>query len=284
MSEIPGGYASVRKLLMASLETLSNSERKVGRALLAQYPTVGLTTITDLAQAAAVSPPTVVRFVSRLGFTGFPAFQRALVHELHEEFGSPLKQYPQKAAPSPEGVLAGTHQAFSDMLAMTYAELPESEFTRLVTLLCDPARPVRVAGGRFSRLVSEYLAVHLRLLRANVHAVGPEELDRRATVLDAGPSTVFVIYDVRRYTERNLHFAEQMVARGVTVCLVTDNWLSPIARVAKVVLPIRVESASPFDSLVAGMALTETLVAAVAEQLGHSAQERLQLLEETPDP
>lgn len=283
MSEIPGGHVSVRKLLMATLDDLSNSERKVGRALLAQYPTAGLTTVVDLATAASVSPPTVVRFVTRLGFSGFPAFQRALVHELNGELGSPLKQYPEKGGPSELGVLPETRKAFSTMLAASYDELPESEFTKLVKLLCDPAREIRVAGGRFSSSVSEYLVAHLRLLRSGVHSVRSDDIDRRTTVADADANTVFVIYDYRRYTERNLLFAERMAERRATVCLMTDNWLSPIAKVARVVLPTRVDSASPFDSLVASMAITESIVAGVAEQLGEVGVRRLELLEQAPE-
>ncbi len=280
VSEIPGGHASMRKLLMSTLDDLSNGERKVARALMAQYPTAGLTTVVDLAEVSGVSPPTVVRFVTRLGFTGFPAFQRALVHELNSELGSPLKQYPEKGGPSALGILHETHNAFAEMLMTSYSDLPESEFKKAVKLLCDPARDIRVTGGRFSRSVSDYLVAHLRLLRPGVHGVGADdEIDRRSTVADAGASTVLVIYDYRRYTDQSLVFAERMAARGAVVCLMTDNWLSPIAKVAKVVLPVRVDSASPFDSLVASMAVTESIVAGVAERLGSAGISRLELVE-----
>jgi DNA-binding MurR/RpiR family transcriptional regulator len=268
---------------MSALDDLSNSERKVGRALLAQYPTAGLTTVADLAEASGVSPPTVVRFVTRLGFTGFPAFQRFLVHELNGELGSPLKQYPEKGGPSELGVLPETYRAFSELLTATYDELPETEFTKLDKLLSDPNRQVRETGGRFSRSVSDYLAAHLRLLRSGVHTVGPDGLDRRTTIADADAGTVFVIYDYRRYTEQALVFATQMAGQGATVCLMTDNWMSPIAKVARVVIPARVDSASPFDSLVASMAVTESIVAAVAERLGDAGVRRRELLEETSD-
>ena len=76
----PGLHSSTRKLVQAKMDEFSNGERKVARALLAQYPTAGLTTVADLAASAGVSSPTVVRFVTRLGFTGFATFQRSLVH------------------------------------------------------------------------------------------------------------------------------------------------------------------------------------------------------------
>ncbi|GAA3971153.1 MurR/RpiR family transcriptional regulator [Actinomadura viridis] len=284
MNQDPGEYASVQRLLLTTMDELSNGERKVARALLAQYPAAGLTTVADLAASAGVSPPTVVRFVTRLGFGGFPAFQRALVHELNGERGSPLKQYAEKASRSGQGILPETRQAFADMLQATYDEVPESEFAALVKMLCDPGRDVRVAGGRFSRLVAEYLVVHLWLLRDGVQLVGTDEMDRRRTIADAGPGTVFLMYDYRRYSQGSLRLAEGMAERGATVCLMTDNWLSPIAKLAKVVLPVRVESASAFDSLVAAMALSESVVAAVSESLGEAGKKRLELVEESLAP
>lgn len=281
MTDMPGGHATVRRLLMARLDQLSNSERKVARALLANYPTAGLTTVADLAELAGVSPPTVVRFGTRLGFTGFPALQRALVHEVNDELGSPLKQLADKSGRTARGALSATSSSFADLLAATYAELPSSEFSRLVKLLSDPARDVRVAGGRYSRLLAEYLVLHLRLLRSGVGMVGTEELDRRAAIVETGSNTVLVIYDYRRYDERNVRLAEQMAARGATVCLMTDNWLSPIAKISKVVIPVRVDSASPFDSLVAATAVTESVVSGVADRLGAGGVERLQQLEDT---
>lgn len=279
MTEIPGDHATVRKLLHATMDTLSNGERKVSRALLAQYPTAGLTTVADLAEVAGVSPPTVVRFVTRLGFTGFPAFQRALVHELHGELGSPLMQYEKKTGSSKAGVLEESRSAFLSMLDTTYAEIPESEFNKLVRLICDPNKQIRINGGRFSRVLAEYLVLHLRLLRAGVELVEAEDMSRRTTVADTSSSTVLVLFDYRRYTDSQLAFAEVMAHAGATVCLMTDNWLSPVAKTAKVVIPTRVESASPFDSLVAAMAISETLVAGVTEKLGASGKKRLELVE-----
>jgi DNA-binding MurR/RpiR family transcriptional regulator len=279
METIPGGYSSVRKLLLSAMDELSNGERKVARAVLAQYPTAGLTTVADLATGAGVSSATVVRFVTRLGFAGFPAFQRSLVHELNGELGSPLKQYAEKASASAKGVLPETRRAFAQLLETTYAELPESEFATLVKLLADPARSVRVTGGRFSRLLAEYLVIHLWQLREDVDVIGQEEMERRRALADADAGTVLLVLDYRRYSESSLRFSEGMAARGATVCLMTDNWLSPIAKLAKVVLPARVESASPFDSLVAAMALSESLVAAVTDAAGAAGRERMERFE-----
>jgi DNA-binding MurR/RpiR family transcriptional regulator len=286
-TRLPGDHASVRKLLQAGMGALSDSERKVARALLAQYPMAGLTTVSDLATLAGVSSPTVVRFVKSLGFEGFAVFQRALVHDLNAELGSPLRQYQTKAQqPDGNGLLSRNRQSFEAMLSATYDDLPQSEFDELVRLLANPSRRIHLTGGRFSRTVAEYTVLHLRLLRSDVHLVAPDVLSQGMTVADLGPVDVVVVFDYRRYTEQSLDFAVAAAQHGATVCLMTDNWLSPAARVAKVVLPVRVESASPFDSLVAATAISETVIAAVAEVMGETGLTRLRMVEsfqEHPD-
>ncbi|MFB7758506.1 MurR/RpiR family transcriptional regulator, partial [Streptomyces sp. NPDC056121] len=54
------------------LGDLSPAERKVARVLLANYPSAGFETVAVLAERAGVSAPTVIRFVGRLGYRGFP--------------------------------------------------------------------------------------------------------------------------------------------------------------------------------------------------------------------
>lgn len=262
------------------MDNLSNSERKVARALLAQYPAAGLTTVAGLAAAAGVSAPTVVRFVARLGFSGYPAFQAALVHEVHEQMGSPLRQFATKGQSSHAGALRDTRASFEAMVSASYDELPESEFNTLVTLLSESTHDVRVVGGRFSRLLAEYLALHLRLVRPRVQVItNNHQTDRSLALIDTTPSSLVVVFDYRRYDADLAVLAQAATARGATVALMTDTWLSPIAQVAKVVLPCRVDSASPFDSLVPAMALTESLIASVSERLADAGVRRLEAVE-----
>ncbi|MEO0915707.1 MAG: RpiR family transcriptional regulator, partial [Pseudomonadota bacterium] len=69
---------------------LTRAERQLSDVILRNYPVSGLGTITSLAEAADVSTPTVARLVQKLGFAGFPEFQRGLRKELDEKISSPL--------------------------------------------------------------------------------------------------------------------------------------------------------------------------------------------------
>lgn len=271
--------SSVRRSVQSAMARLSNSERKVARALLAAYPGAGLTTVAELAEAAGVSPPTVIRFTARLGYDGFPQFQKALVHEINEGMGSPLAQYGEARRAEGEGVLDHALRTFTSTLQQSFADLSTWDFHRVVRGLCDESRDVQIVGGRFSRLLGDYLASHLYLLRPRVELITGRELQRLSALTDAGASTLGVVYDYRRYDEDVRQYAEEMKAQGGTVMLLTDNWLSPIAKTADVVLTSRVEAPSPFDSLVPAMALTEALIAAVTEGLGERGRQRIERVE-----
>lgn len=266
-------------LVRGSLDALSSGERKVGRALLANYPIAGLGTVAELAQRASVSPPTVVRFVSRLGFSGYPEFQKRLVREVQERLGSPLEQYGRADLQSGEGGLSRASQMFSASITASIEDLPQSEFDRAVAMLADPRRRVRLIGGRFSQLLAEYLGAHLILLRPDVQVIEADEFSRIAAVSDTRRGDLLVVFDYRRYDPQIVRFSRRVAERGGELVLFTDHWLSPAAEVAGTVLPANVEAPSPFDSLVPAMAIVETVIAGITELLGETGRQRLETIE-----
>lgn len=275
---------SVADGVRAVLGDFSVSERKVGRSLLAAYPVAGLETVAQLAQRAGVSPPTVVRFVSRLGFSGYPAFQQALMREVHERMGSPLEQFAEKhGALADQEILPYAASTFIDTLAHSFDELPKAEFTKAVNTICDRRKRIWVLGGQFSRVLAAYLAAHLRLLRAGVAEVGSAADLRSTLIADADKNTALIVFDYRRYDADVVAFTRLVAERGGTVVLLTDPWLSPAAEFAEAVLPARVEAPSPFDSLVPAMAVVEALVAAVTESIGEAGKARLENFESARD-
>lgn len=78
-------------------------------------------------------------------------------------------------------------------------------------------------------------------------------------------------------------FAEKAAKRGATVALFTDQWLSPVSRVARHVLPAHVVAPSVWDSATGLLLLVEAALSAVARELGTNARERLAALEKLRD-
>jgi DNA-binding MurR/RpiR family transcriptional regulator len=80
--------------------------------------------------------------------------------------------------------------------------------------------------------------------------------------------------------EAVVRFASEARARGVHVILFTDQWASPIAGFADVVITTPTATASPFDTLVTPLLQAEAVAVGVAERLGADWRSRAALLEE----
>ncbi|SCL25127.1 transcriptional regulator, RpiR family [Micromonospora nigra] len=277
----PAGMG-VAALVRRRLGECSPAERRVARALLASYPAAGLGTVASLAEKAEVSAPTVLRFLSRLGFGGYPEFQCALRDELAERETSPLTAYraAERTGAPPAGALARAVASLPEAVAGTLAEVPQGELDAAARLFADQQLRVTVAGGRFSGLLAHYLVLHLMQVRGGSRLLPPTPVERTDMLVDVGRRDLFALFDFRRYEEPTLTLAREVTARGARVVLFTDRWLSPVAGLAEVVLPSRVESPSPYDSFVPALALVETLVAAVIDRLGPVAGGRLKAMEQ----
>ncbi|MFK0007857.1 MurR/RpiR family transcriptional regulator [Paenarthrobacter sp. NPDC090520] len=272
--------ATVAELTRSELGRFSPSETKVARALLATYPAAGLETVADLAARAKVSAPTVLRFTSALGFEGYAAFQKALVREVHEEMGSPLRRLSEPDSNDGRARVGSDSTAvLVDGLVNTFQALPESEMRTAVKLLADRRLNVHLIGGRFSSVLATYLNTHLVLMRPDVRLVPGSGHEKMSALLDLGRRDVLVVFDFRRYDRDVIEFANIASRGGTHVILFTDPWLSPAAEVAEAVLTARVEAPSPFDSFVSAMAVVEQTIAAVADHIGRPARERLTRIE-----
>jgi DNA-binding MurR/RpiR family transcriptional regulator len=136
-------------------------------------------------------------------------------------------------------------------------------------------------GGRVSAFLARYLASQLHLIRNGVELIDPERSNPADHLVDVGRRDVLVVYDYRRYQSDTINSARVAAARGSTVVVVTDPWLSPAAASAKFVLVTDVQTTvAPFDSMVSGAALTEALIAGVLARLGESAHARMRRLDE----
>ncbi|MEW1587694.1 MurR/RpiR family transcriptional regulator [Micromonospora vinacea] len=273
----------VAALIRQRLGECSPAERRVARALLAAYPAAGLGTVAALAERAEVSAPTVLRFLSRLGFGGYPEFQRALRDELTERETSPLTAYraAERTGEHPAGALARAAASLPEAVARTLAEVPQGEVDAAARLFADQQLRVTAFGGRFSGLLAHYLVLHLMQVRGGSRLLPDSPVGRTDMLVDVGRRDLVALFDFRRYEEPTLALARQVTARGARVVLFTDRWLSPVAGLAEVVLPGRVESPSLYDSFVPALALVETVVAAVIDRLGPAAGTRLKAMEQT---
>jgi DNA-binding MurR/RpiR family transcriptional regulator len=270
-SAVPGVNERIRR----SLGDLSKAERKVARALLSGPPTVGLESAGQLAAHAGVSGPTVSRFVTRLGFEKYAAFQQALRDDLSARLVSPVELYRSRPAGSEPTALGQAGSVLASAVTSTLDELSPVDFERASALLADDQHRVLITGGWTSHLLAALLTSLIRPFRSGVLHVPSLAAERAAALADVGRRDTVVLFDFRRYELDTFEFAQLASDRGARLVLVTDPWLSPIADLAEAVLPARLDGPSPFESMTATVALAEILATDVARRLGSDGDARL---------
>jgi DNA-binding MurR/RpiR family transcriptional regulator len=255
------------------------SEKRAAHVLLSHYPFAGLDTVAEFAARAGISAPSVLRFVTRMGFAGFPDFQKHLREELEAQLLSPLA----KSGPVERGSGAPALRSFAEAvianIQATVENIAPAEFEAVVALLSDLRRPVHFTGGRFTGAVARYAESHFRIVRGGVSLMESQPALWRDRMIEIGRRDVVVAFDIRRYQEDVIALSETAAAQGATVVLLTDPWLSPIARVAKHVLPAHVAAPSNWDSSAGLLLLTEALVAAATKRLWETARPRMEAVE-----
>ncbi|PCH75535.1 MAG: RpiR family transcriptional regulator [Rhodobacteraceae bacterium] len=256
----------VRERIEQMSDDLTSTERKLCTALLLDYPFAGLDPIQSLAKTTKTSPPTISRFVAKLGFQGFQEFQQQLISELKQGQRSPV-DLQKVGAPIHGPFLESFLDRAGKVVADATKAVSESQFEYVCDLLSDKRRSIYVIGGRMSDALALHLSRHLRQIRAKVFHVPSDPEVWPEYLLRMRARDVLFIVDFRRYQDSLLTLAKKAVeARNVQVVLMTDKWLSPISEQANEVLAVPIDSGTLWDSYTGALALIEALVTRIAEE------------------
>lgn len=258
---------------------LTRAELQLADAIMDNYPVSGLGSITELAEKAEVSTPTVARMVQKLGFGGYGAFQAALRGELSEMISGPVAKRDTWVSDLPDAhVLSRFSQAAMENIRTTLEQIDVAEFDGLCRLIADPERRIHIAGGRITATLARYLYLHLQMIRPGVQLI-PVDASWPHHVMDFGPRDVLIAFDVRRYENNTLLMAQMAHERGAELALFTDQWRSPIHKIARYSFACRIAVPSAWDSTLSLLLLAECAIASVQEARWDTVKDRNDALE-----
>ncbi|MFO7312184.1 MAG: MurR/RpiR family transcriptional regulator [Bacillota bacterium] len=267
-------------LLQEKSAGFSDAFRKIAAFILAEYQQACFMTAQELADAVGVSQPSVTRFTTYLGFSGFPEFQRSLQQVVRHEITGPERM---------RALAQGSDQG------VPYAGLIEEEMRnleRLLETLASPAvsevagllakaRTVVVAGFRASASLAVYTAFFLAKVHPDVRTQTRGDSVALESLLPLDPAeTVVLLFAFPRYPRETHEFQRFAVQQGFPVVLITDSPLSPLTKDARHVLIAPVAFGSLFDSYCAPIALANVLVQEVAKREPERTRQRLARFEE----
>ena len=266
--------------LRLALPDLTRAERQLASHILSNYPVAALGSITALARAGGVSSPTVVRLVQKLGYKGYPDFQRSLRGQVEAMLVSPLVKQARAGAVAEGHVLTRFVGAVMENLQATAAQIDPAEFDAAAALLADPSRRIFAMGGRITHAIADYFVTLMKVIRPEVLLMSDMSNAWPPALLDMKRGDVLIVFDIRRYENAVVQVAEVAREQGAEIVLVTDRWVSPAAAHASHVLPCHIEAPSAWDSNVALMVVVEALLAAVQGLTWDVTETRMKRLED----
>lgn len=269
----------IRERIEKAAETLTAGERKLAATILSDYPFSGLSPIHELARHSEVSAPSISRFVAKIGLDGYQEFQRELMSELKQGLRSPLDLH----APNRKvegGFLKDFIAKSTSQMAMAADAITEEQFVQICSLLTDPKRRIYVLGGRISDTIARHLTFHLRLIRKDVFHLPDNAEMWPDYVMRMRQGDILYLVDFRRYEKRLERLAQRAAqTRHVRVVLMTDKWISPVAKHAQEVMPVPIESGTLWDTYSAALAVSEAIVTHIAEHNWDKTRARMEAWE-----
>jgi DNA-binding MurR/RpiR family transcriptional regulator len=266
--------------LRAAMPGLTRAERQLASHMLGHFPISVLGSVADVAQAAGVSGPTVVRFVRKLGYAGYPEFRATLHEEMGARLASPIAKHEKWAdLGRVDHPLNRFAASVIDNLSQTLGQQDLALFDAVADVLADGSRPVHLMGGRLTRTVADYFATALHVMRSDVRLMSSLPNTWPPALLDMSSRDVLVVFDIRRYEPSIQQFSEMAEAQGVEIILLTDRWVSPCARTARHILTSKIEVPSAWDTIVPLIGLVEALLSAIQHRNWHQTRERLDRME-----
>jgi len=256
---------TIRQVLEDKAAHFTPAERQLTSVLLADYPFSGLEPIQALSQRAHISAPSISRFVTKLGYSGFQEFQQHLIQELKESRRAPVEIRQQRA--TGQGATLGSYltriEALNEELSR---RVTPAQFDRICDMLGDEKRAIYLIGGRMSDSIAEFFTRHLRQIRENVYHIPSDPELWPEYLLRLRPRDVLVIVDFRRYQASLARLSERARARKAQTIVITDQWISPAAKGARELVSVPVDSGTIWDSYIPAFALVEALLVPLAER------------------
>lgn len=251
---------SIFDIVLNRLSTFTPNEKKIAQVLLDDYPSNGLRSIPQFSKAAGTSHPTVLRFIQKIGFNGYPEFQEALRAEVRARFKTLPERYEDFTGDHARKNEYGNYtENYTTILHKSLTDNNRVNIKEIAKLLASNTKRVFVISGMMSKHIGVMCATHINFIRPNVTFVDSRD-NQYTTSLDINKGDMVIAIDMPRYEKRVSQFALMAKERGASVILITDDSLSSSAvKGANYILTNHILSPSPFDTYMGCMVQIELI-------------------------
>lgn len=250
--------------------TLSKTEKLIADYILENEETIGLSTATDLAMEIGTSDTSIIRFIRRLGFSGYSDFKKEmgsrLIHHYNQNLRSGSKYARSQSVVAMGDLINDVVENAVSNLQKTCESLDQKIIEQIASVLLN-SRIKYIAGFRSAASCALYMRGKLTYFLPDVTYLGGSESIALECMIDIQKEDCLLLYSFPMYSDVNKSLLELVRDRGATSILVTDQITSPLASKADIVLPASITGLGFTNSYIAPICLSEIILFTVSRQV-----------------
>jgi DNA-binding MurR/RpiR family transcriptional regulator len=235
-------------------------------------------TIKQLAAAGEVSESSVVRFIGRMGFKGYPEF----IQSLRDAVDTNLTLLDRvELADSGEPESESLRQTISEEMAnlrQLYETFDADAMRKAVDYL-DAAREICVIGSRLSYTMAYYMGWGLTKLRPGIRLLKGSDSTCVDCLTIAPPETLVVIFATSRYPNELIKLSRLVRRLGHKCIVLCDSPLCPLIQFADLTLVAPAMNIPIYGSPTTLFALINSLIRELVKRGGTRLREHQESLE-----
>lgn len=246
----------------------SKGQKRIAEYILENYEKAAFMTASKLGINVDVSESTVVRFAMELGYSGYPAMQKALQEMVRNKLTALQRIEVSNDRLADQDVISVVMHADAESIRLTMDGLKTDTFEQAVDALVQ-ARKVYIVGIRAASAISEFLGFYLNMTLENVIVIRVNSFSELfEQIFRIGEQDVMIGISFPRYSKRTVKSMMYAKDQGATTIAITDSEASPLAGLADYTLTARSDMISFVDSLVAPLSLANAIIMAVGRKKG----------------
>ncbi|MBU3569994.1 MurR/RpiR family transcriptional regulator [Priestia aryabhattai] len=273
---------NVYKHIAEQMPTMSKSNLRIAKYILENPNTVPFLTGDKLAKITEVSPATVVRFSTFLGYSGYPELQQYMQNSAQQQLTTTERLKISKEVYDDQD--QSVYDIFLDDISnirSTLDRLDIKVFKSAVESLTK-AKRVYIVANRSATALGVFLQYYLQFLLEQVELIHSiENVSER--IFDLNEDDVVIGISFARYTKSTLKVLSYAKEKEATTVAITDNLLSPLIPYADIPLTASSQMPTFIDSFVAPLSLINALIISVGKEKEEDFQDKLESLEEIWD-
>lgn len=248
------------KLIQINFSKLSKGQKIIAEYIMSDYDKAAFMTAANLGKTLGISESTVVRFASRLGYSGY----RELQEDLQELIKSKLTTVQRlsiadSSYDNSENILSKVMERDIDNIEKTILEMNDESFKKAIDLMLK-GNQIYIVGLRSSAFLAGYLGFYLNFLLDNVNVVDSGPSDLFEQILKINSKDVLIVITYPRYSKRVLEVLDYAKEKKASIISITDSMISPAVKKSDVSLIASSNMISFVDSLVAPMSLINAFI------------------------